>query len=199
MGFSTPPLSLVSQNLFCASLGVGTHPQHPTALELLREGLEAERPETIYLAEYLIKDREHPLLSPALRAAARLLPLAGRHVRPDFSACRLIARYGDDNDFALLLQELREAQEGDPDRYTTLWQSSYGAPRERSLQLCGLVIGDRRAIAGTSRFCDSAAARLQETAGVDFGFDFEKPVAERDEAIAKAKAWLAQHARSALP
>ena len=174
--------------------------EHPAAVKLLESGLRAGRPGTIYVAECLIKHNAHPLLPTALDAATRLLQQLASHEHPDFrAACQLVAAHGTEDDFALLVDQIKRAQAADVARCSRLWSSAvYEATRERAMRLCGLVIEDRRVIRADTRLCDSAAARLQYLTSGDFGFRFEKPTAERDEAVEKARAWLAQHAPSAL-
>lgn len=164
---------------------------HPTALRLLSESLAKTEPAAIYIAAYLIKQKEHPLCTAAVSAAVRFLKERGEQESGAFSAaCQLIRDYGSDRDFAFLLDELRQAQRADRSRYRMIWQSCAYTKNPRLIAVCRIVIGDGERFSGELRFSDVAAFELQRVTGIDFGVAMNQTPEEREQAIARARAWL---------
>ena len=75
---------------------IKNYPRHPTALRLLRNALKDARPGALYVAQYLIKEKDHPLLADAIEASRKLL-LRREESEPATlrAACLLIREYGD--------------------------------------------------------------------------------------------------------
>lgn len=167
------------------------YPRHPTTLKLLARTLKNDQPEGLYIVRFLIRAKDHPLVRTAVSAATRMLT---RSKSPDsgsiWAACELIRDYGDEKEFALLLDELKKAQNADRRRYRMLWQASAYAKNQRLIPICGIVLNDRGAFSEDLRFCDVAASELQRVTGADFGKTFKRGLAERDAAVEKARAWL---------
>jgi hypothetical protein len=179
------------------------YPRHPTATALLTDALNEDRSGALDIADFLVEDGTHPLVPVALEAASRWLrkrdrvDLKDRATWGGFgalrSACQLIRRWGDEEAFAVLLDEFRRAREGDRARFAALWQSSAYAQEPRTIELCRIAIDDRGELSGGRRFCDVATTELQRVTGQDFGWEAEQSPAERDRAVARAKDWLARH------
>jgi len=168
--------------------------RHPTAVRLLTEALQAGRPEAVYVAQYIIKDADHPLVPAAVHAAISVVRAQDSaefsSLRP---ACELIRDYGDEGDFDILLEEIEAAQTTDRDRYKRLWRSCAYVKNQRLIRIIRLVIEDCRASSEDYRFCDLAGFELQRVTDVDFGLSSGQSAEEREQALARARAWLAEN------
>ena len=173
---------------------IKNYPRHPTAMRLLGDALKEGRPEAVYVAQYIIKEKDHPLVGEAIEGARKVLLRPGKpEPRGLRAACELIRDYGDDETFALLLDEIRKAQKADRKRYTMLFQSNLYSKSHRTIALCRITIDDRLPLNETHRFCDIAGFNLQRLAGADFGLKSKQTPAEREGALQRAKVWLAQN------
>lgn len=170
---------------------VMNYSHYQAALKLLDESLQSATPEAIYIAAYVIKDKEHPLISIAIGASIRFL---SERNSPEFNnlraACELIRDFGDENDFAFLLEEIRKSQKIDRKRYQMLWQSCAYTKNPRLIPICRIVINDNDVFSDGLRFCDVAAFELQRVTGANFGLRSEQSFQEREKSIARAKEWL---------
>jgi hypothetical protein len=167
------------------------YPHHPLAVKLLTQSLEANSHNAIVISAFIIKDTEHPLIQAAIAAAVRLLK---EHGNQEFnsmrSACELILNYGSENDFAFLLNELRQSQKADHHRYASIWRSFSGTTNRRLIEVCKILIDDDGSFYNGVRFCDSAAFELQRVTGMNFGMAMGQGHYEREQALAAARAWL---------
>ncbi len=175
------------------------YPDHPTVIKLLKKSLEEDGPHALYVAAYLIKERNHPLASTAVAAAVRLLK---QHKTSDdlYFCCALIRDFGTDDDFKLLLEEFVQSQKSDRETYQKLWQSCAYGKSPRIIAICRIVIQDENFSFKTSegfdlRYCDSAVFELQRATPVDFGMKVKQTLPERNQAVEKVKAWLAKELR----
>ncbi len=190
-------LSMKQRNLHTWGTAVtiaGNYARHPTAIRLLTEALKDATPEAVYIAQYIIKDGTHPLSQVATDAAVKVLMQPGRS---DFSslrpACQLIRDYGDEDAFALLLDQIRKSQKLNLKRYTMLWQSCAYVKSQRLLPICDILINDQRQFTDNLRFCDLAVGTVQSLSGKDFGYRSKQTEVERNRAIEKARAYLERH------
>ena len=166
---------------------------HPTAIQFLKKALEAPTPEAVYIARYIIKEKGHPLCDAAVNAAASVLTQPDTSDSSGFrAACELIRDYGDEKAFALLLEDIRESQKTDRERYMKLWQACAYTKNRRLIPICRIVIDDRTACSDNLRFCDFAAFTLQRVTGENFGLSSTQTAAERETAIQKARDYLNQ-------
>jgi hypothetical protein len=179
----------------------------PEALQRLTQLIEAGDLNTFLMLAILVHTGDHPLAAPTLKAALNLLRdrtalsdaadgQTAQRERALREVGRLVARLGDDAAFTLLLTEVREAQKTDPRRFDLLWQGVGSGEPPRVIQFCRLGIDDRRtrpAYPTAWRYCDTATAYLQRATGEDFGLTGNADLAQRDAAVARAKAWLAAH------
>ncbi len=167
------------------------YPHHALAVKLLTQSLAANSRDAIVISAFIIKDKEHPLIQAAIAAAVRVLKehdnLEFNSMRP---ACELILNYGGENDFAFLLNELRQAQEADHQRYGNIWRSFNGTTNRRLIEVCKILIDDEGTFYPNVRFCDSAAFELQRVTGMNFGMAMGQGNYEREQALAAARAWL---------
>lgn len=175
----------------------GNYPRHPLTLRLLSEALQADQPHAMNMAWIMVRDPEHPLRSVAQGAAVRALqrrdPLPQRDL---YAVVDFLARYGDDGGFEALLSELRRSQSANRDRFRQLWRAEVYPDRSRTVALCRIGIDDPELpYPGRSkmRYCDTAVICLQRLTGEDFGWKSEASPTEWDQAVARAKAWLAEH------
>jgi hypothetical protein len=174
------------------------YPRHPTVLELLKQALQASRPEGVTIALSIIKDKDDPLVPAAVRAARELLLRAEKSLGL-CEAWQLIDSYGNESDLPPVLDKIRTWQESDRERYTRLWESSGCSARLR-IPVIRIVIEDRRVSAGDARFCDEAVLGLQiatrhDATGHPFGLSVPLPKStrDRDAAVERAKRWLRAH------
>ncbi|GAF72887.1 unnamed protein product, partial [marine sediment metagenome] len=169
--------------------------RHPTAIREMTEALANDRPGALYVAGFVVRQPDHPVVAVAVKAASRAL--AGKQERLNSedlrSACQLIRDYGDEEAFAQLLAEFRKAQKDNFERYVMLWQSCAYVKHERLLPICALLIEDVRPWphADHRRVCDHAAAAVQYVTGEDLGYSWEATPAERGKAIDGIKVYLA--------
>ncbi len=167
------------------------YPHRPLAVKLLTQSLAANSRDAIVISAFIIKDKDHPLIQAAIAAAVRLLK---EHDNQEFNsmrpACELILNYGSENDFAFLLNELRQAQEADHQRYANIWTSFSGTTNRRVVEVCKILIDDEGTFYTNVRFCDSAAFELQRVTGMNFGMTMGQGNYEREQALAAARAWL---------
>jgi hypothetical protein len=182
------------------------YPLHPATLKFFGAGLEEGEPKVLEHVLYLLdnparKVRSHPLVPVALAGARRFVRERRRDSRGLYAACTIIRKYGTAQDFALLTDEVRRSQRADRKLYGQLWGSMQWVSRKDSnplvIQVCRVVIHDRNRVGGTWRYCDAATDELQRTTGNNFGMSNKASVAERDVAVARAKAWLAKNANLA--
>jgi len=183
-----------------ANMLSNNYPRHPTAISVLREALKQPTPEMVFVASRMTKGATHPLFSPAANAAARLFVR-----KADFSppylvsgAAKLILRYGNENQQAQLLGLFRDSREQDREKFEHIWAAVENwAGKEEHFAFYATALADSGSFRGGQlplrgrRICDSAVKTLQHRMDVDFGYDHKQSESERDEAVAKAKAWLA--------
>jgi hypothetical protein len=171
--------------------------RNPVAVRLLNECLLEDRPEALYAAYIIVRDKEHPILATALAAAVKML--LQPYKKEDFiylnAACGLIRSYGSEDDFKRLLDEIARTKRADREKFFYLWQACAYALGERQIPIIRLYIDEEESpFKWKTRFCDTATVELQRVTGQDFGmsgYDLDKT--ERDKAVAKARAWLLEN------
>jgi len=207
-GLDDRVIETATRNMAVSSWGTAVtlklnYPRHPTALALLTDALNEDRSGALDIADFLVDERTHPLIPAAVEASGRVLrkrdriDLRDRATWASFgalrSACQLIRRWGDDEAFEALLDEFRTAREEDRPRFVAMWQASAYAKEPRVIELCRIAIEDRGELSRDRRLCDVATTELQRVTGEDFGWKAEQSPVERDQAVARAKDWLARH------
>jgi hypothetical protein len=170
---------------------IANYSTHPIMFRLMEEALRDDAPGALFVAQYMIKAKDHPLTSHAVRAAVRAL--SSRDKSEDLrSACPLIRDYGDDVTFAALIDAFRKAQKTDRTRYQNLWSSPAYTSNRRIIPICRLAIEDDAVSLSGQSYARLAACELQRVTGLEFcPPDTEADPAAREQAIQRAKAWLA--------
>jgi hypothetical protein len=190
-----------------AQMLLENYPTHPTTLRLVTRSLQQHKHEALFIADFLIRNADHPLVAVATTEAERVLQQARRNDDRLNAVCRLITEYGDDRQFNVLVALLKKAQRTDRERYYMLWRASSDCANPRVLRLCRIVIEDRatspvrvdQSQSQCWRFCDLAVFVVSHLTGVDFGLVKNQPEAAHDKAVERAKAWLAQNSTWAGP
>jgi hypothetical protein len=180
-------------------MGVGCHlvpefKDDPLVLELLPHYLERSQRGAVYIASWLVSNGQTVLMKPTLDAAPRFL--TGKDIDyPELNAaCRLLLDHGTEEQFVQYLTTLRSAKVHSVGRYRQLWQIAWDSRPPRVLPILAVLLDDERGAApGDSvRYCDFAGALLQRFSNENFGFKAwgKMPVAERNAAVARARAWM---------
>lgn len=175
--------------------------RHPEAIRLFLLALQHPTPEIGYITSRMIDGPNHPLTRATVRASMQMFdeemefPSAGSIA----SVCRTLLQFGSNEEKNRLLAIYRQAASENRDLYEGLWMGVEtcgnlteqllpfyaDALRDKSLYLRGHVPLRGR------RICDSAAGVLQFRSEVDFGYNYRQSESERDQAIERAKKWLA--------
>lgn len=116
---------------------------------------------------------------------------------------RLIAKYGSDDDFPIIIDQLRRTSRLDRHGFDTLWNIVATSQSKRRIILaCKALIDNPGDYTSTwirwkkpsspvpTRYCDLAVMTLQQATGENFGFDVMQSEKSRDMAVKKAKEWL---------
>jgi hypothetical protein len=164
------------------------------------------KPGALYIADYMVKGRESPLAEAAVAGACKALAPdgAGREV-PEGQlysetlrrAVGLVLRAGNDDDFGVLVDEIKRAGLHDSKAYEAflvLAGDSELSPPQRVLQICGLYVDNKTLMEFSPwpgmRLCDMAALTAARVGKQDFGMNPQDAVEKRDAAVAKAAEWL---------
>lgn len=174
------------------------YPLHPATLKFFGEGLEEARPESLERVLILLddaeKDRDHPLVPIALRAARTVLNRPQLEPRGLWQACALIRRFGSEHDLALLIDDFKTSQKTNRNRFRALWKSNRWSGERGFIAIHRIVIRDTADAGQGQRFCDEAAFSLQEAARQNFGWKGTPTLAQRNVIVARARAWLDKNA-----
>jgi hypothetical protein len=188
------------RNSWAASTSLeSNYPLHPLTLKFFNDGLEEARPEALervlYLLDDIKKDRDHPLVPVALRAAQSALNQFKLEPRGLWAASTIIRRFGSEHDVALFVNRFKTAQKNDRARYRLLWLSNQWGRERGFLALHRIAIIDDRFESGGQRFSDEAAFSLQIEMRQNFGWKGTPTLAQRNAIVARARAWLAKNAQ----
>ena len=174
---------------------------HPLTVKLLLAALQAQRPEAVSLTYQLLRDRKkiEPLVVAAVSSACKLISSDQKLEYDDFYlAFRIIIAWGQEEDCRLLLDTFKTAQKNNREKYlkiwNIIWNSLNWAAKARFIPFCAVVLNDPALHeGGDMRNCDSAVFLLQPITGQDFGMKEKLSIEERNAAVEKAKAWLAEN------
>jgi hypothetical protein len=185
---------------------VNNYGDDPSMLAMEREAFRAGKPGAMYVADYMVKGREHPLAAAAAEGARKALAEdgparetpKGQPYAPALRAAEaLLLRCGSDEDFAFLLEQVNQARLHDAGTYQALMllaDDSALSPPARVLELCRQYIDDNTVMTAAPwpgfRLCDLAALTAARIGKQDFGLKPDDEPELRDEAVAKASAWL---------
>jgi hypothetical protein len=178
----------------------------PAMLSMEGQEFRTGKPGALYVADYMVKDRLHPLAKMAVEGARKALAYGGaaREFPKDaaYSAelretMGLILRAGSDEDMAYLVDLAGRAGQNDAKLYQAiilLAGDSELSPPDRVLKICKIYINDPMELQTAPwpgfRACDMAALTAARVGKQDFGLNPEDPAEKRDAAIAKAAEWL---------
>lgn len=174
------------------------YPTHPQVLRYFEMGLAAGQSESLRRIMALLDNparavRSHPLIPMALLGARRALAEKRPFAKtPLYEAVTLIRKYGDARDWQFYMSELRRAQHADFKRFEILYRSVLWSRDPRVLPVFALLLDDPRATPRgmSSRVNDEAVFALRMSYRIDLGPKPANSLAERDQAVAKSKAWL---------
>ncbi len=186
----------------------------PMMISMEQQTIRTGKPGALYIADYMVKDRYHPLAASAVEGArkvlardgdARDIPKEAPYTTLHRQAQGLLLRAGTNEDFTFLLDIITETRPN-PDkppsaRDEKLYQAimllagdSEFSPPARVLQICRQYIDDPAALPTPPwpgfRLCDLAALTAARVGRQDFGLKPDDPVDQRDVAVAKAREWL---------
>ena len=178
-----------------ASAIAKSYPDDPLTIVLERKALIEDAPSSMMLATLLVKDDKHPLAEPALALARKTVTgleaqtLGGK---PHEASVYLLLRAGSPQDFSYFLEQLRIARDRDSRVADILFADCDSGPPSRVLEAARVLIDSTAPSVqgGDRRLCDSVGFALQGIAKIDFGLRADQPVAQRDVALAKVRAWL---------
>jgi len=166
----------------------------PLMLKLLREDLQRDRKGTVYVAWWLASNGQTALLDVSLSAALKALRNKGVDYPEINAACKLLLVYGSEGQFSAYLESLKESEVHDSERYGQLWQVAWEGKSPRVVRILAVLLDDERrsSLWDDVRYCDFAGALLERVSGEKFGFtQWDKmPLAERNEAVARARDWI---------
>ena len=194
---------------------VNNYGDEPMMLSMEREAFRAGKPGALYVADYIIKDRDHPLAAAAAEGArkalapdepAREAPKGLPYSAALRAAVGLLLRAGADDDFAYLLEQINQARLHDAGTYQAIMLlagDSALSPPARVLDICRQYIDDNTVMTAPPwpgfRLCDLAALTAARIGKQDFGLKPDDEVELRDEAVAKAGEWLRANNRGPAP
>ncbi len=162
---------------------------HPAVIQGLTDALKRDVPGSSYVAWTLVRNGQRAFLPEAL---ARALKVADR---PDVDrthlqgAAALLRDYGSDDELLQLADLIRKHRTLNPRFYHALWQYASQSGNPREARILAVVLTDRRVAVDQRRYCDLAVFQLERATKQNFGSE-GKTLAERDEAVARAIAWL---------
>jgi hypothetical protein len=124
------------------------------------------------------------------------MALAGRDRLPavDYAdvqgAIELLQGFGNDQQRRQLADAVAKCQIRDREYYQVLWRFATESNNPLEARVLAVVLRDRTIFAGLDiRVCDYAVGLLEQAVGQQFA-SAGKTLAERDEAVSRAMAWL---------
>jgi hypothetical protein len=166
---------------------------NPFTTETLRKALNDDVAGSSYIAWTLAHTGHKAVLPEAL---ARALRVVDRSPAGDYTdmqgAAALLRDFGNDQQLRQLAGVVAKYQIRDHEYYSTLWQYATEASNPREARVLAVVLRDRKPVPESDlRVCDFAVGVLERAVGQNFGGG--KTLAERDEAVSRATAWLAMN------
>lgn len=162
--------------------------KNPVTTETLRAALRNDVVGSAQIALFVARNGNREILADALARALRVADRPADGSPEVQSAGMLLSQFGSDQDLRRVAELVRKHQTLDRGFYMNLWQS-VAVPR-----VLAVVLQDRNEVTGRNpdhlRVCDYALSNLESATGQQFGSGAATAVAQRDEAIARAQAWL---------
>ncbi len=178
----------------------------PMMLAMEGQEFRSGKPGALYVADFMVKDRLHPLAKMAVEGArkalerdgaARDFPAGAAYSQALREALGLILRAGSEDDMAFLQRLIRSVGQSDAKLYQAiilLAGDSELSPPARVLQICEMYIDDGTVLRNAPwkgfRVCDMAALTAARVGKKDVGFNPEDPEEKRDVAVGRAMEWL---------
>ncbi|QOY88769.1 hypothetical protein [Paludibaculum fermentans] len=163
--------------------------EHPLTIRLLREALQRDLEGTTKVAFVLASEGHTGILPNALSSALRVVDQADATGSELQNALELLQKYGTDAEWRKLAALVGKYQAKDEIRYRFLWYGSTVSGSEPGARVLAVVMADTRRTELGARYCDEALERLEKSMKRSFGSG-GTTLAARDEAIARALAWL---------
>lgn len=168
----------------------------PLLLKLLPAYLQQHQKGAVAIACALAAYNQLALRDLTFDAALRAL----RDKQADYydvrGAIGLLIHSGSDQQFEEYLAILREAKIHNRSVYSEMWQPAWEDKSPRTLRILAVVLDDPQRYPRWSdvRNCDFGGALLEKYSGEKFGYkQWDKmPLAERNAALARARAWMKQ-------
>lgn len=158
----------------------------------LRAALRNDLEGTSYIASMLVQNGYRSVLPEALQRARRVADRPNAQFEELLAAANLLRDFGSEHDLKELAAIVRRHQFTGDAVYTPLWQSATGNGSPREVYVLAVVLRDQPVTRGEWRSCDAALHVLEKAVNQKFGADAETRE-ERDQAIARALAWLRAH------
>jgi hypothetical protein len=167
---------------------------NPVTAETLRKALNDGVVGSSYIAWIQAQNGHKAVLPEALARALRVVDRAPAADYTDLQgAAALLRDFGNDQQLRQLAAVVAKYQSRDHDYYSNLWQYATEASNPREARVLAVVLRDRNPIPRSDfRVCDFAVGVLERAVGQQFGGG-GKTLAERDEAVSRATAWLAKN------
>jgi hypothetical protein len=162
---------------------------NPLTTDLLRQALRNDLTGSSYIAWTLVRNGNQATLPEALTRALRVVDHPDSDSSDLQGAAALLRDYGNDAELKQLASLVRKYQIRDEKFYGSLWQYATEAGNPREARVLGVVLLDRRVSFGETRYCDFALGVLERAVKQNFGSG-GKTAKERDDAVARALAWL---------
>ena len=168
----------------------------PLLLNLLPAYLQQHQRGAVAIACALVAYDQLALRDLTFDAALQVL----RDKQADYydvrAAIGLFIHSGSDQQFEEYLAMMREAKVHNRSLYSQMWQPAWEDKSPRILRILAVVLDDPQRYPPWSdvRNCDFGGALLERYSGEKFGYkQWDKmPLAERDAALARARAWMKQ-------
>jgi hypothetical protein len=165
----------------------------PETIEGVRDALGRDLTGSSFIAWTLVRKGQKAFLDEALVRALKVV------ARPDSvsfdltGAIILLVDYGSDRQLDQFAGLIRQSRTADPGQYRMLSARIGGLGNPREARIMAPFLTDCSIIPGSERrYCDSAVMYLEQATKERFGAG-AKTTGERDQAVARAIAWLDAH------
>jgi hypothetical protein len=168
---------------------------NPITTENLRQALRNDLAGSSYIAWTLAEGGHRGTLAEARARAIRVADRPDATYEDLQGAAGLLRDFGTDQELKQLAALVGKYQTGDRNFYYSLWQFATGSGKPREARVIAVVLRDRRIVSGKTRYCDIGVYLLEKAVGEQFSLG-AKTIDERDDAVARAVAWVESHGLS---
>ena len=176
-------------NAWGAAMSLIEFGDNPVLTQRLRQALSDDVEGTSYIAWTLARNGHKAFLDDALSRALRVCDRPTGNYTDLQGAAASLRDFGSDRQLDQLAALVRKYQTGDRTFYGVLWQYSTEADNPRETRVLSVVLNDRNPLHGDMRVCDFALGMLERATGEHFSANAQS----KDDAIARARAWLDAH------